>query len=64
MFEDLERFVAAHRPCGELTRDVSELAATGYAVQVTCACGATFERWVTSEIADRDLHSRLLAFPT
>ena len=25
MFSDLERFVAAHRPCGELAGDVGEL---------------------------------------
>jgi hypothetical protein len=25
MFHDLEQFVAAQRPCGELTRDVGEL---------------------------------------
>jgi hypothetical protein len=25
MFEDPERFVTAHRPCGQLTSDVGEL---------------------------------------
>ena len=44
MFLDLERFVTAHRPWGELTSDVGEFTATGYVVRVTCACGAIFER--------------------
>ena len=62
MFPDLERFVSVHRPCDELTSGVGELTDTGYAVRVTCVCGAIFERWVTSEVADRDLlYSRLLA---
>jgi hypothetical protein len=65
MFAHLERFVAAHRPCGELISGVGELIDVGYAVRVACACGAIFERWVTSEIVDRDLlYSRLLAFPS
>ncbi len=64
MFQDLERFVAAHRPCGELTSDVGELTDTGYHVQLVCSCGAAFERWVTPDAADRDLlQSRLAAFP-
>ena len=64
MFKDLERFVTVHRPCGELAGDVGELTDTGYRVQLVCSCGATFERWVTSETADQDLlRSRLLAFP-
>jgi hypothetical protein len=30
MFPDLEHFVAAHRPCGELTGEVGEPEAEGY----------------------------------
>jgi hypothetical protein len=64
MFRDLERFVAGHRPCGELRSDVGELMEAGYRVQLVCSCGAAFERWVTPDAADRDLlRSRLLAFP-
>jgi len=62
MFENLERFVTAHRPCGRVTSDVGELTGSGYLVRLTCECGATFERWVTTETADRDLlYSRLPA---
>lgn len=64
MCPDLERFVAAHRPCGGLTSDVGELTDTGYCAQLVCSCGAAFDRWVTPDAADRDLlRSRLLAFP-
>ena len=52
MFENLERFVTAHRPCGRVTSDVGELTGSGYLVRLTCECGATFERWATTETAD------------
>ena len=62
MFEELERFVTAHR--GELTSDVVEPQAEGYLVCIACTCGSTFERRVTPDIADADLlRSRLLAHP-
>jgi hypothetical protein len=65
MFEDLEQFVAVHRPCGHLTSDVGELTDTGYHVRVRCPCGAVFARWVTPDTADLDLlRSRLVAFPS
>jgi hypothetical protein len=64
MFAELERFVTTHRRCGELTSNMGEPMEMGYRLQVTCSCGAAFERWVTSDAADRDLlRSRLLAFP-
>jgi hypothetical protein len=65
MFHDLEQFVSAHRPCGELPGDVGELEPSqGYLVRVSCSCGAAFERWVTPDAADRDLlGSGLTAFP-
>ena len=64
MFCELERFVTAHRACGELTADVGELADASYNVRIACSCGAAFERWVTPAVADDDLlRSRLLAFP-
>jgi len=63
MFPDLEQFVTAHRPCGELTGDVGELTDTAYHVRVTCTCGDTFERWVTPNLAAQDLlRSALPAF--
>jgi hypothetical protein len=65
MFPALEHFVTVHRLCGELTSDVGPLAPSGYRVQLTCACGASFERWVTPRDADADLlRSRLLAWPS
>jgi len=64
MFEDLERFVAVHRPCGELTSEVGDLTEAGYDVRVLCRCGAVFAKWVTPSDADEDLLcSRLSAFP-
>jgi hypothetical protein len=65
MFEELEQFVTAHRPCGRLSADVDESTeAAGDGFQVACSCGAVCERWVTPEMADHDLlRSRLLAFP-
>jgi hypothetical protein len=64
MFEEIELFVTAHRACGELTSDVGEITENGYRLQLACSCGATFERWVTPEIADEDLiRSGLLASP-
>ncbi len=55
MFPELEEFIAAHRPCGELTCEVGELTESGYSLRLTCFCNAIFERWVTPEMADRDL---------
>jgi hypothetical protein len=64
MFRDLGQFVTAHRPCGGLTSDVGALTGAGYRIQLACSCGAEFGRWVTPDVADRDLlRSRLLAFP-
>jgi hypothetical protein len=64
MFEEVERFMTAHRPCGELTAAVDEPMETGYGLQVACSCGCVFEQWVTPEMADDDLlRSRLFAFP-
>ncbi len=64
MFEELERFVATHRPYGELTAAVVEPTEAGYGFQAACSCGAVFTRWVTPEMADDDLlRSQLPAFP-
>jgi hypothetical protein len=64
MFRDLEQFVNVHHPCGELSSNVGKLTDVGYVVHLACTCGAAFEQWITSKMADHDLlHSRLLAFP-
>jgi hypothetical protein len=64
MFEELERFVAAHQPCGELIGDVGEISEAGYTFRLVCSCWTVFERCMTPEMADHDvLRSRLPAFP-
>ena len=63
-FSEIEEFVQAHRPCGELSWWASLLTPQGYQVGIACPCGAVFDRWVTPQEADRDLlRSGLLAFP-
>jgi hypothetical protein len=61
MFPALEHFVTVHRLCGELTSDVGPITRSGYSVQLTCACGASFERWGSPRDAEADLlRSRLM----
>ena len=52
---DLEEFVQAHRPHGELTWWTTPPTATGYSVIVACPCGVVFERWVLPVDAAEDL---------
>ena len=52
---DLPDFVHSHRPHGPLTADATEPAWNGYLLQVACACGVVFGRWVTPQEADADL---------
>jgi hypothetical protein len=47
LIADLEEFVRAHRPHGELFADAGAPAANGYRLEVRCHCGVVFERWVT-----------------
>ena len=54
---DLEEFVQAHRPHGELTWWTTPPTPQGYRVTVPCPCGATFERWVLPQDAAEDLLS-------
>ena len=53
--DDLELFVDEHRAPGRLVGDASALTPNGYRLSVSCACGVTFERWVTPQDADVDL---------
>jgi hypothetical protein len=63
MFAELEDFMRAHQPCGDVEADVGEETVNGHHVAVTCACGEAFERWVSVETASEDLlRSRLSAF--
>jgi len=40
MLDELERFVTADRPCGELSAAVGELTETGYGLEIACSCEA------------------------
>ena len=61
LVDNIEHFVAAHRPYGTLTGDATAPAPDGYLLWIACSCGALFERWVTPEAAEYDhLRSRLL----
>jgi len=55
LLADLEAFVHAHRPHGEMTGDATAPTTNGYRLTVACACGVTFERWVLPQDADADL---------
>lgn len=44
VYADLEEFIHAHRPHGELTWWTTPHTPRGYEVQVACPCGVVFER--------------------
>lgn len=60
VFADVEEFVHAHRPRGELTWWTSPPTAKGYQVTVACPCGVVFERWVLPWDAAEDLLTEAL----
>lgn len=62
-FSELEEFVQAHRPCGDLTFWASSVTPQGYLVRITCPCEVMFERWVLPQDAEEDLLQTGLAFP-
>jgi hypothetical protein len=59
LIADLEEFVHAHRPHGELVADASLPGHNGYRLEVRCHCGVVFERWITP--ADAGVELALLA---
>jgi hypothetical protein len=64
VFDDIQKFIEAHRPCGEVTGRAQPPTSDGYRVWVVCICGDILDRWVTPEAARYDLiHSNLLALP-
>lgn len=64
VFEDVQKFLKAHRACGEVTGGAQPPTREGYRLRLTCPCGAEFDRYVTPEVARYDLiHSSLLAIP-
>jgi hypothetical protein len=55
-FADVERFAREHAACGGLTPSaMPRPGGGGYLLTLSCACGATFDRWVSPEEARRPL---------
>jgi hypothetical protein len=55
-FADVEQFAREHGSCGGLTPNaMSRPGRGGYQLTITCACGATLDRWVTPQEASRPL---------
>jgi hypothetical protein len=54
-FADVEQFVRQHAGCGGLTPSAVPQAAGGFLLTLTCACGESFDRWVTAEEAKQPL---------
>ena len=55
-FADVEQFAREHAACGGLTPNaMSRPGRAGYLLTITCACGATLDRWVTADEASRPL---------
>lgn len=55
-FADVEQFAREHAACGGLTPNaMSRPGREGYLLTITCACGATLDRWVTAAEASRPL---------
>jgi hypothetical protein len=55
-FADVEQFAREHAACGGLTPNaISRPGREGYLLTITCACGATHDRWVTADEASRPL---------
>ena len=64
IFEEIQKFVEDHRPCGEVTGRAQPPTVDGYRVRMVCTCGDMYDRWVTPEAARRDLiFSSLLVLP-
>ena len=55
LLPDLSEFIRDRGRTSLLTADATEPAWNGYLLTVACPCGVVFQRWVTSEDADRDL---------
>ena len=55
-FADVEQFAREHAACGGLTPSTQTRPGLGgYLLTITCACGATLDRWVTAEEASQPL---------
>ena len=54
-FADVEQFVHQHAGCGGLTPSATPQPGGGFLLTLTCACGESFDRWVTPEEAKQPL---------
>jgi len=64
IFEDIQKFIDDHRPCGEVSGRAHPPTANGYRVWMACSCGDVLDRFVTPEAARHDLiYSSLLVLP-
>jgi hypothetical protein len=54
-FADVERFAREHIACGGLTPSAMPRPGGGYLLTIACACGRSFDRWVSSEEARQPL---------
>jgi hypothetical protein len=58
-FADVEQFAREHATCGGLTpKATSSSGGGGYQLTITCACGATHNRWVNLDEASRPVPRR------
>jgi len=54
-FADVEQFSREHTSCGGITPRATPQPGGGFLLTLTCACGTTFDRWVTMEEAKQPL---------
>jgi hypothetical protein len=54
-FADVEAFARQHVGCGGMTPSAGSPVGGGYLLTLTCACGATFDRWISPEEAQQPL---------
>ena len=50
-FADIAAFARQHAACGGITPNATTPVGGGYLLTLTCACGATMDRWITAEEA-------------
>jgi hypothetical protein len=53
--DDLDHFLAGHRPHGRFSPSVGAETPNGYRLAIACSCGVTFARWVTPQDSLEDL---------
>ncbi len=60
LYADLEEFVQAHRPHGEMIWQATPPTPQGYEVKVACSFGVIFEQWALPQDAAEDLLAEVL----